>query len=128
MQVPIDPSGSLIRHPHRYPSPDDIVWEDAEPFEARLILADVRNAQGYGKYVIWQEAHGIRRFPMDTEHAFAVVKNMLIDHGAIITDTDPEWTFTKAHARGGDAYGIKLVRKRFLDQEDGDADLEENEE
>ncbi|MEV6154952.1 hypothetical protein AB0L53_31885 [Nonomuraea sp. NPDC052129] len=128
MQVPFDPSGSLIRHPHRYPSPDEIDWQDAKPFQARLILTDVRNAQGYGKYVIWAEAHGIRRFPMDTEHAFAVVKNTLMDHGAIITDTNPEWTFTKTHARGGDAYGIKLVRKRFLDQEGGDTEPEENEE
>src|SRR5690606_39774852 len=96
MQVPFDENGSLIRHPHRYPNADEIVWEDAKPFQAHLILHDVRNAQGYGKYVIWREAHGIRRFPMDTEHAFVVVKHTLMDHGSVIAKTTPTWTFTKA--------------------------------
>jgi len=89
MQVPFDENGSLIRHPHRYPNADEIVWEDAKPFQAHLILHDVRNAQGYGKYVIWREAHGIRRFPMDTEHAFVVVKHTLMDHGSVIAKTTP---------------------------------------
>ncbi|MEU6778595.1 hypothetical protein ABZ912_05285 [Nonomuraea angiospora] len=128
MQVPFDPDGSLIRHPHRYPNADEIVWEDAKPFQAWLILHDVSAAQGYGKYVIWREAHGIRRFPMDSERAFAVVKNTVMDNGAILADEPPTWTFTKAHARGGEAYGIALVRKRFLDQEGGDTDPEKNEE
>ncbi|SDL74413.1 hypothetical protein SAMN05421874_12866 [Nonomuraea maritima] len=119
MQVPFDQLGNLIRHPHRYPHPEEIVWGGADPFEAYLRLHNVRAAQGYGKYVLWQEVHGHRVFPMDSERAFAVVKNTVMDHGTVLADRPPTWEFTKAHARGGDAYGIKLVRKRFLDQEGG---------
>ncbi|MEV0313563.1 hypothetical protein [Nonomuraea fuscirosea] len=128
MQVPFDLGGNLIRHPHHFKQPDEIDWQEAKPFEAYLILADVTHAQGYGKYVIWKEAHGARRFPMDTEHAFAVVKHALMDHGAIIADQPPTWAYTKAHARRGEAYGIKLVRKRFLDQESTNPSPEDNEE
>ncbi|GAB2918342.1 hypothetical protein ACFMQL_20335 [Nonomuraea fastidiosa] len=120
MLVPLDHDGSLIRHPHRYPNPDEIVWEEAKPFRAFLVLQDTTTAQGYGKYVTWRELHGVRRWPMDTEPAFAAIKHLLIDHGVIVADQPPLWTFTKSPARGGEAYGIKLVRRRFLEQEGDD--------
>lgn len=117
IKVPFDPLGSLIRDPSTIDDGTEIDWRCPEPFKALLKVHKTRTAHGYGRYITWAEVHGIRQFPMAIEDLMAVLRYTKLDHGVI----DATWIPKERRGRTGPAYGIALLRKTFLEQEESAA-------